>query len=252
MSDATARTLHVGGERIACLVRPGALPCIVWLGGYRSDMSGTKAVMLDAHAAANSRAMLRLDYSGHGASGGRFEDGTISAWANQAVAAIAAFAGPRPILAGSSMGAWIALLAARRMLAEGNGPAGLLLIAPAPDFTAMLVEPSLDAAQRDALERNGEVEVADPDGGGSARYTGAFLGDGRANRVIDRPFDAHCPVRILQGTDDRVVPVSHALAVAAAFPADDVTMTLVPGGDHRLSRPDDLRLIVAAVEALSR
>ncbi|MFZ1681553.1 MAG: alpha/beta hydrolase, partial [Rhizobiaceae bacterium] len=132
-----------------------------------------------------------------------------------------------------------------------NGPARLLLIAPAPDFTTLLVEPSLTAAQRDALERTGEVDVADPDGGGGARYSRAFLEDGRANRVIDQPFDAHCPVRILQGADDRVVPVSHALAVAAAFPADDLTMTLVPGGDHRLSRPDDLRLIVAAVEALS-
>lgn len=241
----------VDGRPLAVRTSAGRRPCIVWLGGYRSDMKGTKAMALDALCRHEGRAFLRFDYSGHGESGGTFEEGTISRWAAEAVAIIAAHAGAGPILVGSSMGAWIALLATARLRAAGLGPSGLVLIAPAPDFTAALIEPNLTDGQRRQLETEGRfTEQYDPTLEPNI-YTKALLDDGALNRVLTGPIDTHCPVHIITGSDDSVVPVDHALRLASLLPADDVTFTLVRGGDHRLSRPDDIILLERAVLAIA-
>lgn len=236
-------------RRIAFRKRSGQGPSIVWLGGYRSDMKGTKASALDAACAAAGRALLRFDYSGHGESSGAFEDGTISRWVAEAGAIIAAQGGDRPVLVGSSMGAWITLRAGAELLAAGRGPSAIVLIAPAPDFTADLIEPHLTAAQRRQLETEGRfVEQYDPTLEANV-YTKALIDDGRDNRVLTGPIDTHCPVHIVTGSDDAVVPVAHALKLASLLPADDLTFTLVAGGDHRLSRPEDIDLLVRIVLA---
>jgi len=243
--------LPVGGLPIAWRRRQGQGPAVVWLCGYRSDMGGTKVAALDAAAAARGRAFVRFDYSGHGRSGGTFEDGTIGRWAGEAGAVTTALAGERPVLVGSSMGAWIALLVARALNAAGVGLSGLVLIAPAADFTVDLVEARMNPAQRAALAAEGRfVEQYDATLEPNI-YTRALIEDGRRHRVLDRPIDTRCPVHIIQGRDDVVVPVAHALRLAALLPADDLMVTLVPGGDHRLSRPDDIALIIDAVAAMA-
>lgn len=243
--------IAVEGRRIAFRRRAGRAPTIVWLGGYRSDMKGAKASALDAACAQSGRAILRFDYSGHGESDGAFEEGTISRWAAESIAVIAALGGSHPVLVGSSMGAWTALLAAKALLAAGAGPSALVLIAPAPDFTAELVEPNLTDAQRRSLETQGRfVERYDPTLEPNV-YTKALLDDGRRNLVMTGPIDTHCPVHIVQGGEDAVVPVAHALKLASLLPADDVTFTLVKDGDHRLARPEDIDLIVGSVMALA-
>lgn len=238
--------LEFDGLRLAFRKRPGAMPAIVWLGGYRSDMTGTKASALDEACKGAGRAFLRFDYSGHGQSDDDGHDGTVSRWTAQAQAVIAAHAPGSPVLVGSSMGAWIALKAALAAKAAGKPFAGLVLIAPAPDFTMDLVEPAMSAAEHAALAGQGWYEA-----GNGASYSRALIEDGRKARVMTGPLDAGCPVRIIQGADDEVVPLAHALKLAAHLPFDDIEMTLVPGGDHRLSRPEDIDLINTAVLAMA-
>jgi pimeloyl-ACP methyl ester carboxylesterase len=246
--DGDAPFYHdVDGRALAVRASDGRPPCVVWLGGYRSDMKGTKAMALDARCRREGRAFLRFDYSGHGESGGSFEEGTISRWATESVAIISAYAGAAPILVGSSMGAWIALLATARLRAAGTGPSGLVLVAPAPDFTTDLIEPNLTDAQRRQLKTEGRfTEQYDPTLEPNV-YTKALLEDGARHHVLTGPIDTHCPVHIITGSDDAVVPVDHALKLMSLLPADDVTFTLVKGGDHRLSRPDDIALLERAV-----
>ncbi|GGD96154.1 2-hydroxymuconic semialdehyde hydrolase [Aureimonas endophytica] len=232
----------------------GAAPSLVWLGGYRSDMRGTKAERLSALAAREGLGFCRFDYSGHGESGGRFEDGTISLWLEDAKAAIAAATDGPLILVGSSMGAWIALLLAREAAARGDGRLrGLLLLAPAPDFTRRLVEPALSPAQRADLETQGFCTEPSAYSDAPNIYTRALIEDGARNLLMTGPIDVPCPVHILQGTADPDVPAAHAIDLVACLPGEAVTLTLIPGGDHRLSREADLeRIEAAALDLIGR
>jgi pimeloyl-ACP methyl ester carboxylesterase len=253
LTDDLKATLDVGNAAIAVRHRAGRAPGVVWLGGFRSDMIGAKAETLDRWAAASCHEYTRHDYSGHGISGGAFRDGTISRWLGESLAVFRHFTHGRQVLVGSSMGAWIAL----RMVAElgkageGRRIGGLVLLAPAPDFTHELMEPQLTDEHRRALaekgyfEEHSEYAPDDPN-----IYTSALFEDGAANRVMTGPIDTHCPVHIVQGLADPDVPHTHALKLVSLLPADDVTLSLVPGGDHRLSRPQDLDLLVRAVEAM--
>ncbi len=260
LSAATSRpaapgSLMVGaGETartIATLSRPGALPGLVWLGGYRSDMQGTKAAALDAHAAARGLAMTRFDYSGHGSSGGSFEDGTITRWLEEAEAAFAITAGPQ-IAVGSSMGGWIALLLAERLRAAGASRlAGLVLIAPAVDMTETLMWGRMSRKLRADLVRTRlHLEPSPYSGGEPLPITLGLVEDGRKHLFGDRLIETGCPIHILQGALDREVPADHTLALISRLASDDVVLTLVKDGDHRLSRPEDLSRLLAAVDGL--
>ena len=243
--------LDVGGSPIAVRHQPGTAPGLVWLGGYASDMLGTKAEALAQWAGGQGRAFLRHDYSGHGESGGAFADGTISKWLGESLAVFRRFAEGRQILVGSSMGAWIALRMVRELRKAGDGRvAGLVLLAPAPDFTAELIEPVLTEAQKRDLADKGFFEEPSAYAAAPYVYTRALIEDGRRNRVMTGPIDTHCPVHVLQGMADADVPSSHALRLVSLLPADDVTLSLVPDGDHRLSRPQDLDLLIRAVEGM--
>lgn len=244
--------IEVDGVEIAVRHRQGAAPGIVWLGGFRSDMMGTKAERLDALAAETGRAFTRHDYSGHGESGGRFEDGTISRWLSESLAVFQSFTAGPQILVGSSMGAWIALRMVEELHKKGEGArvGGLLLLAPAPDFTSELMEPQLTAAQRNALDEKGYFEEVSEYSPEPNIYTRALFYDGAANAVLKGTIDTHCPVHILQGMADPDVPWQHAMKLVEHLPADDVTLSLIRDGDHRLSRPQDLDMIVAALEGL--
>lgn len=244
--------LTVDGDRIAVRHRNGKTPGIAWLGGYRSDMLGTKAEALDAWAAEHGHAFTRHDYSGHGESGGDFADGTISRWLAQSLAVFHERAVGPQILVGSSMGAWIALRMVQELHKAGQGDrlAGLLLLAPAPDFTTELMEPELTEAQRRDLAEKGVIEEYSEYSPEPNIYTHALFEDGRANRVMTGLIDTHCPVHILQGMEDPDVPYSHAMRLVEHLPADDVTLSLVRDGDHRLSRPQDIAMILSALEGL--
>lgn len=241
--------LDVGGNAIAVRHIEGKTPGMMWLGGYRSDMAGTKAEALAAWAAAEDREFTRHDYSGHGESGGRFEDGTISKWLAESLAVFRRFTTGRQILIGSSMGGWIALRMVEELRKGGEGArvAGLVLIAPAPDFTSELVEPQLSPAHRRALAEQGFFAEESAYSDQPYIYTRALIEDGRENSVMTARIDTHCPVHIIQGMRDADVPHAHALKLAGLLPADDVTMSMVADGDHRLSRPQDLDLIIGAV-----
>lgn len=246
--------LDVNGTAIALRRLAGREPGLMWLGGYRSDMLGTKAQTLSDWAAANGRAFLRHDYSGHGESGGEFADGTISKWLGESLGVLRQCSAGRQILVGSSMGAWIALRMVQelRKAGEGNRIAGLVLLAPAPDFTMDLVEPQLNEAQKYDLEEKGFFAEPSEYSDQPYIYTKALIEDGRRNQVMAGPIDTHCPVHILQGLADPDVPHSHALKLVSCLPADDVTLTLIPEGDHRLSRPQDLDMLIRAVKAITR
>ncbi|EKF19253.1 alpha/beta hydrolase [Nitratireductor pacificus] len=252
MSDGKPSFIDVGGAAIAYRRRQGAAPGVVWLGGYRSDMLGTKAEALDAWAAETGHAFLRHDYSGHGESGGAFAEGTISRWLAESLAVLRAFSDGPQVLVGSSMGAWIALRMAQELNRSGEGArlAGLLLLAPAPDFTAALVEPKLSEANRRDLETKGYMEEPSDYSDEPYIYTRALFEDGRANLVLDGIIDTHCPVHILQGKADPDVPYTHAMRLTEHLPADDVTLSLIGDGDHRLSRPQDIALILRSLEGL--
>ncbi len=225
-------------------------PVVVWLGGFNSDMRGTKAQRLAALAENHRFLFLRFDYSGHGESGGRFVDGTISQWLGDAEAVIAHFTSDRPlILVGSSMGAWITLRLVQNMIANDQQRrlAGLVLLAPAPDFTSDLIESALTAERRKHLATKGYFEQPSEYGPEPTVYTRALIEDGRKNRVLTGIINTHCPVVILQGMADPDVPYTHALKLMSHLPQDNVTLTLIKDGDHRLSREQDLILLERAV-----
>jgi pimeloyl-ACP methyl ester carboxylesterase len=236
-------------RRIAVLVRKGAGPPIVWLGGFRSDMRATKAAEIDALAARTGRAFVRFDYSGHGESGGRFEDCGISRWLEDALAVIARFAPERPLLVGSSMGGWIALLAARQLLALNaeRAASALVLIAPAPDFTERLMWDRFPQAIRDEIMNAGaymQPSAYSPDPYPITRH---LIEDGRKHLLLDGIIETGCPVHILQGMQDPDVPWEHALRLVEHLPSENVSLTLIKDGDHRLSRPEDLERLRRAV-----
>lgn len=250
------QTPHV--RRIAAIATPGAIPgietsaTVVWLGGYRSDMTGTKAVALEAQAGALGANFLRFDYSGHGQSSGLYTDGTISLWLEEALAVIARLASGRLVLVGSSMGGWIALRIIEELRRRGEGArvAGIVLIAPAPDFTSVLIEPHLTEKQRLTLTENGYFEEESAYSAEPNRYTRALIEDGRHNLVMSGLIETGCPVHMLQGMEDPDVPYAHALKIMEKIVGDDAILTLVRDGDHRLSRPEDIERIEAAVAAM--
>ena len=240
-------------RRIAVRARKGSAPGLFWLAGFNSDMVGTKALALDAWAAEHGRACVRFDYSGHGESGGRFEEGTIGRWLEESVAVFQQFCRGPQVVIGSSMGGWIALLLAREIAKQAGGVslAGLVLIAPAPDFTEELMWNGFSPEIRQEIETRG-VWLRPSEYGDGTPYpiTRALIEEGRNHLLLGGSIDVGCPVRILQGAQDRDVPWKHALALAHRLPADDVVLTVIQDGDHRLSRPQDIARIIAAVEEI--
>ncbi len=226
----------------------GASPTVVWLGGFRSEMTQTKAQALAAWAGRAGRDFLRFDYFGHGGSGDDFAAGTVTGWRADALAVIDELTEGPLILVGSSMGAWLACLAA---LARPARIHGLALVAPAIDFTERLMRPSLPAEAEAALARDGvwrRPSAYDPAG---YAITRALLDDGARWSILPGPIPIKAPVRVLQGGADPDVPWPHALEFANALESGDVVFTLIRDGDHRLSRPQDLARLIAAVEELS-
>ena len=311
-------------RRIAVETRDGAGPPVVWFGGFRSDMAGTKADALDAWAAKAGRAFVRFDYSGHGVSGGRFEDGTISRWLEEGLAVLAQFAKDRPVIVGSSMGGWIALLACRALRTQGGAivhddragdtlsplgsfaqnvgsdpsPSGegesapadrggvqprpgvphpgsklrfdsalpfregsspvravegaasaLVLIAPAADFTERLMWDAFPPEAKAAIEETGVYVRPSLYAEDGYPITRGLIEDGRRHLLLDGTIETGCPVHILQGMQDPDVPWEHAMRLVEHLPADAVQITLVKDGDHRLSRPEDIERLIAAVAA---
>jgi pimeloyl-ACP methyl ester carboxylesterase len=242
---------------IAVRVREGKgkneRPGLVWLGGFKSDMKGTKAEALDRWAAEQGRACLRFDYSGHGESSGDFRDGTIGLWLQESLAVYGAFAKGPQILIGSSMGGWIALLLAARLRelkdVVPHAPlAGMVLIAPAVDFTEELMWKQFSPdIKRDIVEKGewNRPSDYDPDG---YPITRKLIEDGRKHLMLGGLIEPGCPVHILQGVQDADVPWRHAEELVTRLSRDDVVLTLIKDGDHRLSRPEDIERLIAAVK----
>jgi pimeloyl-ACP methyl ester carboxylesterase len=212
-------------------------------------MRGTKALTLDAWAAEQNRALVRFDYSGHGESGGDFADGTIGRWLEESVAVFEQFCAGTQVVIGSSMGGWMALLLAReiarRQFAHAT-LAGLVLIAPAPDFTEELMWKNFSPEVRREIEAKG-VWLRPSEYGDPYPITRHLIEEGRNHLMLGKAIEVGCPVRILQGARDPDVPWQHAFALAHRLPADDVVLTMIQDGDHRLSRPQDIARIIAAV-----
>lgn len=235
------------GRQIAYHQTPGRGPGVVFLGGYKSDMTGTKAVHLQAWAEARGQAFLRFDYSGHGQSSGRFIDGGIGDWSRDAMAVIAALTSGPQVLVGSSMGGWISLLVAR---AEPQRVAGLVGVAAAPDFTEDLMLAGFSAEQRNALQANGFVEEPSEYSDEPNIITQAFLDDGAKHLVLRSALNLPFPVRLLQGSADVDVPPHVAQRLFDHATCPDMRLTLVKGADHRFSTPECLDLMVATIEEI--
>jgi pimeloyl-ACP methyl ester carboxylesterase len=252
-SDSPPAFLEIGQDaaarRIAVRAREGTAPGLFWLGGFKSDMQGTKAIALDAWAAERNRACVRFDYSGHGESGGAFVEGTIGRWLEESVAVFERFcAGPQVVI-GSSMGGWMALLLARelaRRSASRASLAGLVLIAPAPDFTEALMWNRFPPEVQQEIATTG-VWLRPSQYGEPYPITRALIEEGRNHLLLGSAIEVGCPIRILQGAQDPDVPWQHAFALAHRLPVDDVVLTMIQDGDHRLSRPQDIARIIAAV-----
>ena len=242
---------------IAFLRRPaldiGATrPGLVWLGGFMSHMGSAKATCLDQWEARRGRGFLRFDYSGHGLSEGRFETGTIGRWLEEALAVIrTASEGPQ-ILIGSSMGGWLALLCARAFAESGEIErlAGLVLIAPAVDFTQKLIYERLPPEARQQLDENGVWMRASAYADTPYPITRNLIEEGRQHLLFGETIRTYCPVHILQGMRDEDVPCQHAMTLVEHLAGDPVTLTLVKDGDHRLSRDEDLARLTQAIEAI--
>jgi pimeloyl-ACP methyl ester carboxylesterase len=236
-----------GGATIAYRHTAGALPGVMFFGGFLSDMTGTKARALEDHCRARGRAFLRFDYSGHGASSGRFEDGAIGEWAADALAVLDKVAEGPQVLVGSSMGAWIMLLVAR---ARRCRVAAMLGIASAPDFTEDLLWARFDPGQRARIESAGAIEVPSDYGDAPYPVTHRLIEDGRRHLVLRQPLDLDCPVRLIHGLADRDVPWETSLRLAQALTSSDVELTLVKNGGHQLSEPPDLERLFGVLEGL--
>jgi pimeloyl-ACP methyl ester carboxylesterase len=260
MNDSSLKFVQTGhGEdqrRLAVRQRDGAAPGLVWLGGYKSDMKGTKAEALDAWAQEKGRAMVRFDYSGHGESGGVFTDGTIGRWLADSHSVFDACCRGPQILIGSSMGGWLSLLLVRELTRRGKSGAasvaGMVLIAPAVDFTEVLMWDRFTPAIRQELKQNGvwarpsQYSPEEP-----YLVTRTLIEEGRNHLLLGGLIETGCPVRILQGVMDPDVPWGHAVELVSRIARDDVVLTLVKDGDHRLSRPEDIERLIAAVAEIS-
>lgn len=234
------------GERLAWRRVAGKGPTVIWVGGFRSDMTGTKAQALAEAATAGGWDLLRYDHFAHGASSGDWRQATIGRWREDLIAVLDGLVDGPAVLVGSSMGGWVALLAA---LARPDRVKALVLIAPAPDFTERLMWPSLSDETRQAILRDGEAMVADHDDLPPYPLTRAFFDEARGWTMLDGPVGVTAPVRILQGMEDESVPWRHVVELIERLESADAALTLVKGGDHRLSTPRDLARLIAAVEA---
>ena len=235
-----------GGATIAYRKMAGASPGVMFLGGFASDMTGTKARTLDAFARETGRTYIRFDYSGHGESSGNFAEGTIGRWTEDAIAVLDEVAEGPQLLVGSSLGGWIMLLAA---LARPKRVAGLVGIAAAPDFTEALMWRRYTPETRALLERGGVYYEPSEYSDQPTPITMGLIEDGRRHLVLERPIPIHCPVRLIHGQRDEAVPWMTAPRIAERLLADDVRVSLIKDGDHRLSRPQDLvRMRVAVAE----
>ncbi len=242
----TGRLDRGDGAELAWAREEGRGPTVVFLPGFRSDMTGDKATALAAYCAARGQAMLRFDYFGHGASAGRFEDGTIGRWADDALAVIDQLTEGPLVVVGSSMGGWIALLAARL---RPERVVGLVGIAAAPDFTEVLMWQAMSFEQRATLMSSGILNVPSQYGD-PYPITRALIEDGRNHLLLQAPIAVDCPVRLLHGQCDPDVPWEFALRIADQVSSRDVRVILVKDGDHRLSRPQDLTLLRQTIGAL--
>jgi pimeloyl-ACP methyl ester carboxylesterase len=243
MDETSGFLARPDGERLAWRRVAGDGPTVVWLGGYRSDMTGTKAEALAAWARAAGRGFLRFDYFGHGASSGDFVEGSITRWREDALAVLDEMTEGPAVLVGSSMGGWLACLAA---MARPERLHALVLVAPAPDFTSKLMPLSIPPEGLAAIRENGVWLQPSPYGEPNP-ITRKLLEDGARWSILDAPVPIAVPTRVLQGGQDPDVPWRHALELAHALKGEDVVFTLVKDGDHRLSRPQDIARLVAAV-----
>jgi pimeloyl-ACP methyl ester carboxylesterase len=245
-----------GAREIAVMHRAGEPPGVFWLGGFRSDMQGSKAEALDLWAEKHGHAATRFDYSGHGRSGGRFEDGTISRWLEEAevvfdFAAKKLKGGPQ-VLIGSSMGGWIALLLAKRLAERGDGDRlhGMVLIAPAFDMTKDLMWDAMSATEKRRIKKDGLLVRPSEYSNDPDIITLGLIEDGRTHLFGTNPIETGCPVHVIQGMQDADVPWGHAVKLMERFAFDDAVLTLVRDGDHRLSRPEDIERMTRAVAAM--
>jgi len=241
------RFVNARGQSLAYSYVEGAGPTVVFLGGFMSDMQGSKAVHFENWAKSAGRAYLRFDYSGHGASEGMFTEGSITQWAEDARALIDAVTGGPVILVGSSMGGWISLVLARSM---GSRVAGLIGIAAAPDFTEDSMWAGFDAAQRDTLARDGVVFLPS-DYGDPYPISKVLIEESRASLVMRDPLQFDCPVRLFQGTKDTAVTRDTALALLDHIEAADLQLTFKQGADHSFSSTECLVLLTAAIEGIA-
>jgi pimeloyl-ACP methyl ester carboxylesterase len=256
MSDSCLKFLEVGtgiaARRLAVRLRTGAPPSLLWLGGFRSDMKDTKAEALDTWAHKMGRAMTRFDYSGHGESSGDFGEGTIGRWLDESLAVFDTFCRGPQVLIGSSMGGWLALLLVRELARRRPQPlpatvAGLVLIAPAVDFTEELMWKRFPSEVKRQIQQSGVWARPSQYSDEPYPITRELIEEGRRHLLLDGMIETGCPVRILQGVQDPDVPWQHAVELSARFARDDVVLTLVKDGDHRLSRPEDIERLIAAV-----
>lgn len=248
MSEESGYLARPDGARLAWRRVAGEGPTVVWLGGFKSDMAGTKAQALADWAKASGRAYVRFDYFGHGESDGDFRDGTITRWREDALAVIEELSWGEAVLVGSSMGGWIACLAA---MAQPERVRAMVLVAPAPDFTEKLMRPEIPPQGLADLARDG-VWLRPSEYGEPYPITRELLEDGARWSILEaQEIPIELPVRILQGGEDPDVPWTHALQLANALKGRDVVFTLVKDGDHRLSRPQDIARLIAAVEELA-
>src|SRR5262245_60539100 len=241
------RLARPDGNYVAFAATNGRTPTVVFLGGFRSDMTGTKAMALEAWAARTGHAYLRFDYLGHGQSSGRFEDGTIGRWLDDSLAAIDRLTTGRLVLVGSSMGGWLSRLVAR---ARPDRLAGLVLIAAAPDLTERMLLKGLSPEDRATLQREGRLARPSQYSPEPSVFTWKLIEEGRNHLLLDKKLALPCPVRLLHGQSDPDVPWEYSLQIAQHLDAPEVVTTLVKGGDHRLSTPADIARLVAIVEEL--
>ncbi len=226
------------------------VPGLFWLGGFKSDMKGAKAASLDEWAGREGRAYVRFDYSGHGKSGGEFTDGTIGRWLEESLAVYQQFTKGPQVVVGSSMGGWLALLLARALRKDRTAAplAGMVLIAPAVDFTEELMWKQFPDDIKREIEEKGAWMRPSQYSEEPYPITKRLIEEGRKHLMLGGLIETGCPVHILQGAQDPDVPWRHAQELVSCFARDDVVLTLIKDGDHRLSRPEDIERLIAAVK----
>lgn len=235
------------GTKIAYHKLEGRSPGIIFLGGFMSDMTGTKASFFEEFCREQGRAYIRFDYSGHGVSSGKFEEGTISTWTEDTLEVIDQLSRDQQILIGSSMGGWVMVLAALQRKAR---IVGLMGIAAAPDFVESLIWNKLTAQQKDEIQTKGICYI--PAEGYDKPYpiTKKFIEDGRQQTILNKPIDLLCPIRLVHGVDDTEVPWEFSQKLMNACISNNATLTLLKKGDHRLSKPHELDILGNTLNAL--